>query len=158
MKNFSRIIFIVVVCTLVPTVHDVLSALTPRNLFSLAENQVYLDIEGIRFIVEVADSPETRAQGLMNRSELSPLHGMLFVFEQERMVSFWMKDTEIPLTVAYIDSDGYIVELHELEPYNLTPVPSSQPVRYALEVNRNEFIAFGITVGAKVELPSKIKS
>lgn len=104
-------------------------------------------------MVEVADTPEKRQSGLMGRDFLDADRGMLFVFEKESKVSFWMKNTGIPLSIAYISSAGNIREIHELEPFSLEIIKSSSPVLYALEVNRNYFDENGITVGDMVRLP-----
>ncbi len=100
--------------------------------------------------VEVADSPEARAQGLMKRKSLPENQGMLFVFSRDQRLSFWMKNTEIPLSVAYISSDGTIREIHDLEPHNESPVTSRRSLRYALEMNRGAFTAAGVSVGDKI--------
>jgi len=92
-----------------------------------------------RFRVWIADTAALRAEGLMNarESDLAPLpdgtrRGMLFVFPAPDVVSFWMKDTEVPLDLAYLDETGRIVEVHALVPFDETPVVSSEPVAYAL--------------------------
>ena len=103
--------------------------------------------------VEVADTPEKRQSGLMGRGSLAADRGMLFIFEKEKKVSFWMKNTGIPLSIAYISSAGYIREIHELEPYSLEIIRASSPVLYALEVNRNYFKEHGIRVGDMVRFP-----
>ncbi|MDA3956991.1 DUF192 domain-containing protein [Oceanispirochaeta sp.] len=100
--------------------------------------------------VELADSQESRRQGLMNRSSLPLNEGMLFVFEEEQKISFWMKDTSIPLSIAYINKAGIIREIHELKPYSQKSVQSRGSVLYALEVNQGFFEKHHITVGDKV--------
>ena len=106
--------------------------------------------------VEVADTPESRAQGLGNRTSLANNAGMLFVFETTNLWSFWMKDTLIPLTVAFIDEQWEIVDLIDMAvakdpqygPFEIyKPV---KPSHYALEVNQGFFRQKNITVGAKV--------
>jgi len=111
----------------------------------------------IAYRVWIADTDATRAAGLMDATEadLAPLpdgtrRGMLFVFPVEQMVSFWMRDTEVALDLAYLDADGKILEVHALEPLDETPVPSSVPVRYALEVRAGDL---GVGVGDVIELP-----
>ncbi len=113
-------------------------------------------IKGKRFTVEVAGSQEERSRGLMYRETLSEDRGMLFVFPHDQQVSFWMKNTQIPLSVAYISKDGTIKEIHDLVPYSEQPVHSSHSVRFALELNRGAFGNAGITVGDSIEgLPNK---
>ncbi|MER3404798.1 MAG: hypothetical protein C4289_06230 [Chloroflexota bacterium] len=97
--------------------------------------------------VEIADTPELRALGLMNREALAEDHGMLFVFEQDVQVPFWMKDTLIPLSIAFIAADGTIVDIKDMQPLDLSLVYSQAPYRYALEVNQGFFAAHGIGIG-----------
>ena len=103
--------------------------------------------------VELADTPEKMQQGLMNRTFLEENHGMLFVFDKEQHINFWMKDTGIPLTIAFIKKSGQITEIYDLEPYSLKMVWSSHPVMYALEVNRGYFKKNDIKVGDAVKIP-----
>lgn len=105
---------------------------------------------GVELEVEVVDTPETRARGLMERTELGEREGMLFVFPSSEPRSFWMKDTPLPLSIAYIDEQLTIREIHDMEPLSLEPVPSRYPARYALEVNRGAFGRFGIRVGDRL--------
>jgi len=109
-----------------------------------------------RFTVELAATPQTRRRGLMYRSELPERHGMLFIFPDTDYRAFWMANTAIPLTLAYIDEDGVIFELHELRPFSRASVPSSEPARYALEVNQGELEDLGIGHGDRVELPDDL--
>jgi uncharacterized membrane protein (UPF0127 family) len=88
----------------------------------------------------------------MNRDELAPGRGLLFVFPEAAPRSFWMKNTRIPLSIAYINSRGEILEIRDMEPLSLDPVPSRYPAKYALEVNRGRFGQLGITAGTVVEL------
>lgn len=115
--------------------------------------RVPLRINQTVFQVEIADTPESRKKGLMFREEMAPDQGMLFVFEEEKQVSFWMKNTEIPLSVAYISKSGYIREIHDLQPHSLNPVRSSHSVLYALELNQGVFRDKGIRPGDQVILP-----
>lgn len=116
-----------------------------------AEPERYsLRIAGVTLEVEVVDTPESRARGLMGRTELAERHGMLFVFEESATRSFWMKDTPLPLSIAYIDERLVIREIHEMEPFSLEPVVSRFPARYALEVNQGAFARLGIGVGDRL--------
>jgi hypothetical protein len=78
---------------------------------------------------------------------------MLFVFEQQQQLSFWMKNTLIPLSVAYMDSEGRIIDVQDMEPLDTTPHPSAEPAMYALEVNQGFYEERGIEVGDTAELP-----
>ncbi len=104
------------------------------------------------FTVELARTPEEREQGLMFRQSLGADAGMLFVFDESAIRSFWMKNTTIPLSIAYIDATGRILEIHDMEPLSLEPVRSRYPARYALEVNRGRFVEVGIAPGSVVDL------
>lgn len=121
------------------------------------EVQAELVIDGHRFTVEIADTPELRQQGLMFRDELAPDAGMLFVFPDARTRSFWMKDTSIPLSIAYIAADGRILEMYDMEPFSLQPVRSRFPARFALEVNQGRFKELGIEPGDRVQLPERLR-
>jgi uncharacterized protein len=101
--------------------------------------------------VEVADDPDERAQGLMKRETLAADRGMLFVYPDERPRSFWMKDTSLPLSIAYLDAQGRIVRITDLTPFDTSPVPSGRPAMYALEVNKGWFAQHGVQVGASVK-------
>ena len=100
---------------------------------------------------EIARTLDERSQGLMYRKNLDDGEGMLFVFEQDEVLSFWMKDTIIPLSLAFIASDGRIVEIRDLRPNDLNPVKSSRSVRYALEVPQGWFSRAGVQPGDIVQ-------
>lgn len=114
---------------------------------------IVIEIEGIELTVEVADTRESRSEGLMFRRSMKENHGMLFVFETESQVSFWMKNTRIPLSIAFIAADGTIRQIEDMEPESLSSVVSERNVLYALEVNQGWFEKNGITAGDKVNLP-----
>jgi len=100
---------------------------------------------------EVALGPREQATGLMFRESLEPEQGMLFVFPFERPVAFFMKNTRVPLTVAYLGPDGVIRELHDLEPLVERPVNSaSDEIRFVLEMNRGWFAAKGVGPGVRI--------
>ncbi len=105
--------------------------------------------------VEIADTPEERQTGLMGRTALAEDAGMLFVFDEEQTLSFWMKDTLIPLSIAYINAEGRIVDIQDMQPLDETPHPSAEPALYALEVNQGFFLERGVMVGNQVELPGQ---
>ena len=117
---------------------------------------VHVKIDRWTIKAEVADSPESRRKGLSARPQLEPGYGMLFVFPEPIRVSFWMKDTLVPLSIAYLDSDGTILEIHQMAPNDLRQVYSSGPVRYALEVRQGWFAERGIQPGVKAQLPESI--
>ncbi|MCL2472158.1 MAG: DUF192 domain-containing protein [Treponema sp.] len=96
---------------------------------------------------EIARTDAQREQGLMYRKEVKDGDGMLFIFDKDEPLSFWMKNTLVPLSIAYISSDGRILEIYDMEPGNLNPVQSSRSVRYALEVPQGWFGRAGIGIG-----------
>jgi uncharacterized membrane protein (UPF0127 family) len=112
-----------------------------------------------RFDVEVADTPEELQQGLMNREGLADDAGMLFWFgHPPRVVSFWMKDTLIPLDMLFITADGTISGIHqEASPNDLTSISSEEPVIAVLEIAGGRAAALGIKAGDKIDL-SHIKA
>src|SRR5262252_8639251 len=100
---------------------------------------------------EVAQTPEQRATGLMFRNELGPNDGMLFVFEEPGQQCFWMKNTLVPLSVAFIADDGKVVNLDDMKPRTLDSHCSTKPVRYVLEMNEGWFRKRGIKPGARLQ-------
>lgn len=104
----------------------------------------------VHITAEIAGTSAQRSQGLMNRKTLKDGEGMLFLFERDEVLSFWMKNTLIPLSIAYIASDGKILEIHDMTPGNLNPVVSGRSCRYALEVPRGWFSRAGIEIGDKL--------
>lgn len=99
---------------------------------------------------QVASTPEQRATGLMHRKEMPVNEGMLFVFEQRAGQCFWMKNTLLPLTAAFVADDGTIVNLADMKPQTLDSHCSAEPVRYVLEMNQGWFAKRGIQAGAKL--------
>ncbi|HEU4458397.1 MAG TPA: DUF192 domain-containing protein [Methylibium sp.] len=99
---------------------------------------------------EVARTPEQRAIGLMHRPTLGPNDGMLFVFEQPATQCFWMKNTLIPLSIAFVADDGRIESIAEMPPKTLESTCSSKPVRLVLEMNQGWFAKRGIKAGDRL--------
>ncbi len=117
-----------------------------------------LAVGSAEVLAEIARTPEEREKGLMFRKDLPDGKGMLFVFEVDERLAFWMKNTLVPLSIAYISSDGTIREILDMEPRSLAPVPSQFSVRYALEVPRGWFGRAGVRVGDRVVLPDSVRS
>ncbi|HYP39330.1 MAG TPA: DUF192 domain-containing protein [Chloroflexia bacterium] len=109
--------------------------------------------EQINMTVEIADTPETRQLGLMFRSSMPADAGMLFDFGEVTDGGFWMQNTILPLSIAFIAADGKIVDIKDMQPLNTTTVGSSGPYRYALETNQGFFRAHNIAPGDPVTLP-----
>ena len=103
-----------------------------------------------RIDAQVAATPQERQTGLMHRKEMPQHEGMLFVFEQAAQQCFWMKNTLLPLTAAFVDDDGTIVNLADMKPQTEDSHCSAKPVRYVLEMNQGWFAKRGIKAGAKL--------
>ena len=99
---------------------------------------------------EVASTPEQRAIGLMHRPTMPANDGMLFVFERAGQQCFWMKNTLLPLSIAFLDDDGTVVNIEEMKPQTLDSHCSARPVRFALEMNQGWFSKRAIKPGAKI--------
>ena len=100
---------------------------------------------------EVADDNQERMTGLMFRKELKPDSGMLFVMPRPDKASFWMRNTVIPLSIAYISPEGRILEIHEMKALDETPVPSHfNNIAYALEMEKGWFSKSGVLQGDQV--------
>lgn len=111
--------------------------------------------DGTEFIVkaEIAEKPEDRNHGFMGRKTIPDGTGMLFVFEKDQILSFWMKNTPHPLSIAYIDSKGKIRNIFDMTPYSTASIVSTVSVRYALEVPQGWYKKNGIIEGDTVLLP-----
>lgn len=99
---------------------------------------------------QVASTPDQRQTGLMHRKEMPQHEGMLFVFDYAAQQCFWMKNTLLPLSVAFVADDGTIVNIDEMKPQTLDSHCSSKPVRYVLEMNQGWFAKKGIKAGTKL--------
>ena len=111
--------------------------------------------DGTEFTVaaEIAEKTEDRNHGFMERKTIPDGTGMLFIFERDQILSFWMKNTPHPLSIAYIDSKGKIRDIYDMTPYSLSSIISTVSVRYALEVPQGWYKKNGITIGDTVVLP-----
>ncbi|MCX7026061.1 MAG: DUF192 domain-containing protein [Spirochaetes bacterium] len=114
---------------------------------------VTLKSGSVQVQVEVARTEIERNRGLMFRKDLKAGKGMLFDFAADQRVSFWMKNTSIPLSVAYLGSDGSILQILDLRPFSEEPRPSERSVRYALEVPQSWFTQVGLKEGDKFDIP-----
>ncbi len=112
--------------------------------------------EGVELTVELARTAEERSRGLMDRRELPEDGGMLFIFSGDTKAGFWMKDTLIPLSIAFIAADGTILDVQEMEPLSEETHRPPAPYRYALEVNQGWFEERGFGTGDRVEIPEGV--
>ena len=120
------------------------------NVKSQQYNKVTLEISGHTLTAEIADTQALRAKGLMYRETLEKDNGMLFVFPRIGYYSMWMKNTFIPLSVAFIDENGIILNIASMQPKTLTTHESAGMAKYALEMNIERFLERDIAAGAKV--------
>jgi len=109
-----------------------------------------LVVGGTTVRAEVADDPSSRAVGLMGRAALTPDAGMLFVYPDQARRSFWMKNTPLPLSIAFINRTGQIVHITQMQPLSEAPVPSVHPTMYALEMASGWFETHAVKVGQSV--------
>ena len=105
------------------------------------------DSTSVAITVELARTDEEKAQGLMYRKKLPDGEGMIFIYDRDQQMSFWMKNTVIPLSIAFIAADGRIVEIRDMQPHDLSAVKSSRSVRYALETPQGWFDRAGVKAG-----------
>ena len=108
--------------------------------------------------VEVADDPEERAQGLMNVQSLPADAGMLFLWPTDTESSFWMRDTVIPLSIAFVTAGGVIIDIQDMEPLSEERITAPRPYRFAVEVNQGWFADNDVRVDDVVQLPVGVGS
>jgi uncharacterized membrane protein (UPF0127 family) len=119
---------------------------------SVEAKRATLSINGRPLDVEIARTRRQREKGLMFREELGWNDGMLFIFPEEQYLSFWMKDTSIPLSIAYIDEAGDVVDIFDMTPFSLDPVRSSRKCRFAIEVNQGFYEEAGLVPGDRIDM------
>ena len=127
------------------------------GLAALAQESPQMDLPRVKLTAgmhqidaQVATTPMQQQVGLMWRKEMPQHEGMLFIFEQATRQCFWMKNTLLPLTAAFVDDDGTIVNLADMKPQTTDPHCSAKPVRYVLEMNQGWFAKKGIKAGARL--------
>ena len=125
-----------------------------RSLPRCASREIVIDSTPI--IVEIADTPFLRNKGLMFRQSIPENSGMLFSFPDNSQRSFWMKNTDVPLSIAFIDQDGFIDSIERMKPHCLENTYSMRATPYALEMNEGWFQRNGFTRGTRVlNLPER---
>jgi hypothetical protein len=115
-----------------------------------------IQVGAVPLAVEVAREKEQQAKGMMFRRTLGPDEAMLFVFDREANLVFWMKNTFVDLDLAYLRGDGTVLQIERLKAFDPEGVFSREPARFALEVPAGWFAAHGIEVGARVNVPPEV--
>ena len=138
----------------------IVSVLLATYFAAFAQDMPQLNLERIklaagmhRLDVQVAATPEQRQVGLMFRKEMPQHEGMIFIFDQPAQQCFWMKNTLLPLSTAFIADDGTIVNIEDMKPLVLDSHCSAKPVRYVLEMNKGWFAKKGVQAGSKLQGP-----
>jgi uncharacterized protein len=140
--SLSNLLLSLLALLVAPTwAQDVPQLHLPRVTLSAGMHQIQ---------AQVAANPEQRAIGLMHRKDMPANEGMLFIFEQAATQCFWMKNTLLPLTAAFLADDGTVVNLADMQPQSLQSHCSTQPVRYVLEMHQGWFAKRGVAAGFKL--------
>lgn len=122
-----------------------------------------LNINGKKLRLTVAYSRQAQMKGLMGVTELKEGEGMIFIYDTPQMLSFWMKNTMIPLSIAYVQSDGRIVQIHDMQPeldkpdWELRSYQSTELAKYAIEVPAGWFYKAGVKESTKIKIPKGIQ-
>ena len=109
------------------------------------------------FELEIAYRPEDQETGLMHRKSMPDDHGMIFVFPAERNLTFWMKNTLIPLDIIYVNHGGTVVSVKPMKPLDQTGVTSDGPVMYAIELNAGAAARVGVKAGDVLTVPAELR-
>jgi uncharacterized membrane protein (UPF0127 family) len=129
-----------------------LLVLSTNSYCSRKTDRTTLSVNGRPLSVEIARTNSQRKRGLMHREELPWNEGMLFIFEDEKYLSFWMKNTSIPLSITFLDKNGRVVGIFDMEPFSLRPVHSTKKSQYAIEANRGFFGECGLKIGDRIDM------
>lgn len=158
-----RIAILIALSSLAPMMVANCTPSTPNALDILGTAD--MTIKGQSFKLWIADNFDERARGLMfvTKEEMAPLsngvkRGMIFVFDFESLLTFWMKNTIIPLDIAYLDSQGGVVAIHTMIPLDVRPgqYPSREPAQFAIEVNKSVFSDLNLQVGDRLDIPAQL--
>ena len=131
----------------------------PASLTGCAQGleRMPIVIGGEGFSVEVARTEEQKRTGLMHRKSLGPREGMIFVYDRDQQMAFWMKNTSIPLTLVFLSREGVILQIEDLKPHSLKTVVSERAARYALELPQGVLAELGVRAGDTIEVPPGLK-
>lgn len=156
-KALSQLIMIAVLPLMTSCLEIPAGSKVHNDLGKMRQAKVKIGTKA-EYTVYIADTDETRQVGLMNvtEEELSTDRGMLFVFESDELLSFWMRNTIIPLDIAFIRSDGLIVATYTMEPLTDQGYPSVEAAQFALEVRAGQFAEHGVVRGDRVQIPADI--
>jgi len=110
------------------------------------------------FNLEVANNEETREYGLMRRDSMPTDHGMIFVFDKASNVGFYMKNTRIPLDIVFVDSDGGVISIKQMKPYDLSTTWADGQAKWAIELNLGAAAGAGVKVGDKLQIPESARN
>lgn len=119
---------------------------------------VKMKIGNQTFNLEVARTEAQQEKGLMKRDSMEADHGMIFVFGEQVVRSFWMKNTRFPLDILFLDSGGKIVSIHQMRAYDETNTSSDLPAQYAIELNKGAAAASGVKVGDVLQIPKAARA
>jgi hypothetical protein len=117
-----------------------------------------MELGGVRIRVEVARTDAERARGLMYRDRLGSDWGMLFVYDREERLSFWMKNTKIPLSIAFLDAGLVVRDIQDMTPLDETLHVSRVPARYALEMEQGWFSRRGVAPGTVAKFSAELEA
>lgn len=132
----------------------IVTALCPLAAAAEPLPQTTLNVRFFQITAEVASTPSQRAKGLMGRKSLLPNHGMLFIFDSLSTPCFWMRNTPLPLTIAFVGDDGRIVNFSDMQPFSDQAHCPAQPVRFALEMEQGWFAKRGVLPGDPITGPA----
>jgi len=149
-KNYGRAkgLFVIFLSVLLSTSACTADGLEKQTLTITRTDGTTINVE-----TEIARTEEERNFGYMEREVIPEGTGMLFIFDRDQILSFWMKNTPSALSIAYIDSRGTIREMYDMTPFSLAGVTGTVSARYALEVSQGWFRKNGIEVGSTIKLP-----
>jgi len=119
---------------------------------------VKMQIGSKTFTLEVADDEETRERGLMRRDSMPEDHGMIFVFDREQVLPFYMKNTRIPLDIIFVAKDGVVVAVKQMKPYDLSITSSEKPALWAIELNAGAAATAGVKPGDRLDIPQQART
>jgi hypothetical protein len=117
---------------------------------------VSMKIGSKSFDIEIASTPVAQETGLMKRDSMPADHGMIFVFPDEQLREFWMKNTRFPLDIVFLDTSGKVVSIKQMRAYDQHTTSSDAPARFAIELNDGAAVNAGISAGDRVTIPSQV--